>query len=308
MRTLQDELKNFPVQKENAFECLQAIVNEKLQEFPRLKDKQRERISMELDVIKQTGTAGVFLFFYDCLSALKEIGAVCHSVMHCSYLCYVLGLTKVEPFIYKLPFERYFNTERKSLPFLSIAVPKNTKEQALRILQEKNYIVKAIDRDDEYILSVQPVGEMTASEAYRANFYTFTLEEAQIGEVELFTEDEIYQKALERFGMHNFEDDEGYFGIKAAENIFTETDGKFVYQEQFYTLCNRLLGVDNTTADLWRKSMCRRRKSECEPIRERFEFALGKAGAGLFDYLYDRMMFAVCKAYVIGLLFLDFRW
>lgn len=306
VRTLQDELKNFPVQKENAFERLQAIVNKKLQEFPTLKNRQRERISMELDVIEQTGTAGVFLFFYDCLSALKEIGAVFHGVMNCSYLCCVLGLTKVDPFIYKLPFERYFNTERKSLPFLSIVVPKNTKEQALCILQARNYIVKAIDRDDEYILSAQPVGEMPASEVYRANFYTFTLEEAQIRKVELFTEDEIYQKALERFGAHNFEGDEGYFGIKATENIFAETDGKFVYQEQFYTLCNRLLGVDNTTADLWRKSMCKRRKSECAPIRERFEIALGKAGAGLFDYLYDRMMFAVCKAYVIGLLFLDF--
>lgn len=307
-RTLQDELKNFPLQNQKAFEQLQAIVNEKLKEIPPLKDKQRERISMELDVIGQTGTAGVFLFFHDTMSALKEIGAVCYGVMHCSYLCYILGLTKVDPFVYKLPFERYFNTERKSLPFLSIAIHKNTREQALRVLQTKNYIVKAIDRDDEYILSAQPVGEMAASEAYRANFYTFTLEEAQIGETVLFTEDEILQKTLERFGTHNFQDDEGYFGIRAAENVFAETDGKFVYQEQFYTLCNRLLGVDNTTADLWRKLICKRCKSEAEPIREEFENALGGGGVALFDYLYNRMPYAVCKAYVIGLLFLDLRW
>ncbi len=265
---------------EEPFDRLRELTEEKLHGAA-LSAKQKQRLEEELSVVKQTNTAGVFLQYHNTMYALKEYGAICSGIMHCSFLCYILGLTKVDPLDYKLPFERYYNTERNALPYFPLVASQEHKEKVLAILRE-NF-------DGEFLQSC-----------------AFSLDVAKIGGYRLFAEDEIYQKTLKRFGMRNFEEDEGYFGIKAAESIFAETDGKFVYQEQFYTICNRLLDVDNTTADLWRKSMCRRRKSECEPIRERFENALGKAGAGIFDYLYDRMMFAVSKAYVIGLLFLDF--
>lgn len=261
------------------FMKLRLLTEEKLQGIV-LTSQQKQRLEEELSVVNKTNAAGVFLRFHDTMSALKPYGAVCNGIMHCSFLCYILGLTKVNPLDYKLPFERYYNIERKALPYFPLVVKEEDKEKVLSVLRE--YF------DEEFLQS-----------------YAFSLDVAKIGEYRLFTEAEIYQKTLQHFGAHNFEDDEGYFGVKAAENFFAETDGKFVYQEQFYTLCNRLLGVDNTTADLWRKSMSKRRKSECEPIQERFENALGKVGAGLFDYLYNRMLFAVCKAYVIGLLFLE---
>lgn len=261
------------------FMKLRLLTEEKLQGIV-LTSQQKQRLEEELSVVNKTNAAGVFLRFHDTMSALKPYGAVCNGIMHCSFLCYILGLTKVNPLDYKLPFERYYNIERKALPYFPLIVKEEDKEKVLSVLRE--YF------DEEFLQS-----------------YAFSLDVAKIGEYRLFTEAEIYQKTLRHFGAHNFEDDEGYFGIKAAENFFAETDGKFVYQEQFYTLCNRLLGVDNTTADLWRKSMSKRRKKECEPIRERFENVLGKAGAQLYDYLYNRMLFAVCKAYVIGLLFLE---
>lgn len=260
------------------FMKLRRLTEEKLQGIV-LTAQQKERLEEELSVIKQTNIAGVFLRFHDTMSALKPYGVLCNGIMHCSFLCYILGLTKVNPLDYKLPFERYYNTERNTLPYFPLVVKEEDKENVLSVLREHF--------DEEFLQS-----------------YAFSLDVAKIAEYRLFTEAEIYQKTLRHFGAHNFEDDEGYFGIRAAENVFAETDGKFVYQEQFYTLCNRLLDVDNTTADLWRKSMSKRRKNECEPIRERFENALGKAGAALFDYLYDRTIYAVCKAYVIGLLFL----
>lgn len=258
---------------------LRCLVEQKLQGIV-LTAQEKQRLEEELSVIKQTDTAGVFLQYADTMSALKGYGAVCNGIMHCSYLCYILGLTKVNPLDYKLPFERYYNTERKSLPYFPLVVKEEDKEAILSVLREHF--------DEEFLQN-----------------YAFSLDVAKIGEYRHFTETEIYQKTLQHFGVHNFEDDKGYFGIKAAEAIFAETEGKFVYQEQFYTLCNRLLGVDNVTADLWRKSMSKRRKSECESIRKRFENALGKAGTQLYDYSYNRMLFAVCKAYVIGLLFLE---
>lgn len=261
------------------FMKLRCLTEEKLQSVA-LSARQKQRLEEELSVVQQTGVADIFLQYADTMSALKKYGAVCNGIMHCSFLCYILGLTKVNPLDYKLPFERYYNSKRHALPYFPLVVKEKDKEKVMSVLREHF--------DEEFLQSC-----------------AFSLDVAKIGEYRLFTETEIYQKTLQYFGAHNFEDDEGYLGIKTVENIFAETDGKFVYQEQFYTLCNRLLGVDNVTADLWRKSMCRRRKSECEPIRERFENVLGKAGAQLYDYLYNRMLFAVCKAYVIGLLFLE---
>ena len=258
---------------------LQLLTEEKLKE-QLFSPQEKQRLKEELSVVKQTGTAGIFLQYYDTVYALKEYGVLCNGIMHCSYLCYILGLTKVNPLDYELPFERYYNTERRTLPCLPLVVKAEYKKRVLAVLQERF--------DDDFLQG-----------------YAFSLNVAKIGEYRLFTEAEIYQETLKHFGEHNFEGDEGYFGIKEAEAVFAETDGKFVYQEQFYTLCNRLLGVDNKAADSWRKSMCRRRKKECEPIRERFQLAWGKEGGQVFDYLYDRTIYAVCKAYVIGLLFLE---
>ena len=218
------------------FMKLRLLTEEKLQGIV-LTSQQKQRLEEELSVVNKTNAAGVFLRFHDTMSALKPYGAVCNGIMHCSFLCYILGLTKVNPLDYKLPFERYYNIERKALPYFPLIVKEEDKEKVLSVLRE--YF------DEEFLQS-----------------YAFSLDVAKIGEYRLFTEAEIYQKTLQHFGAHNFEDDEGYFGIKVAEAIFAETDGKFVYQEQFYTLCNRLLDVDNTTADLWRKSMSKRRKSE----------------------------------------------
>ncbi len=264
----------------NDFMKLRRLTGEKSQGIV-LTVQEKQRLEEELSVVKQTNVAGVFLRYHDTMVALKDYGAICNGIMHCSFLCYILCLTKVNPLDYKLPFERYYNIERNALPCFPLIIKAKHKEKVLSVLRE--YL------GEEFLQS-----------------YAFSLDVAEIGEYRLFTEEEIYQKAFERFGTHNFEEDEGYFGLKAAESIFAETDGKLVYQEQFYTLCHRLLGVDNTTADLWRKSICKFRKSQISPIREHFENVLGQPGLTLFNYVSNRMVFTVCKAYVIGLLFLDF--
>ena len=91
------------------------------------------------------------------------------------------------------------------------------------------------------------------------------------------------------------------------EEIFSSTDGEFVYQEQFFEICTKLLGASNRQADEFRKDLCAKRKKETEDIRALFSWKLGEEGIKLFDYLNKEMKYSVCKAYVLGLLFLDFK-
>ena len=44
-----------------------------------------------------------------------------------------------------------------------------------------------------------------------------------------------------------------------------------------------------------------------EDIRMAFAWRYDEDGVALFDYLNKEMKYAVCKAYVIGLLFLDLK-
>lgn len=336
MISLEERLENFPQRIGDTFERLQAIVDKGM-EISMLKSYEKARLERELSVIKETNTASVFLFFYDTVHALKETGIVLHGVCHCSYLLYFLGLTKVNPFDYRLPFERYFHNKRKFLPFTYIAVQKGAKGKVIKYLKEQygvDKIARMKDSENEYILSSislldlgeieqtilhadsnesvvwhEDISSLSSREISRLNLYTFTIEEAEIGEYHRFSEEEIYQKTLDYFKdeFRDFSKTERYRGIEEAEEIFSSTDGKFVYQEQFFEICTNVIWLNNQKADEFRKDICIGKKREIEDIRMTFFWRYDEEGVKLFDYLNKEMKYAVCKAYVIGLLFLDFK-
>ena len=289
------------------FTRLEEKVNGKQREIKPLTDKGKDRIRLELDIIKKTNTAKVFLLYDDIMFHLKESGVVFHGIMHCSYVCYLLGLTKVNPLYYGLPFERYYNEKRRVLPLLNIAVPKGKKETALRILRETYAPMKIcpiVDGENRYVF-VNQDGEWTEEDCYRQKLYTFILEEAEMKEYRQFTEEEIYQKALEYFSRRNISLGGRYQGDKQAEKIFSKTDGRYIYQEQFFEVCEKILGVSNKQADEFRKKLAFRKREDRDAIKQFFCWKLDEEGDRLFDYIYFGHIYAVSKAYIIGLLFLD---
>ena len=261
---------------EDDFTRLEEKIKEKERESKPLTDKEKERIELELDIIKKTNTASVFLLYYDIMLYLKDLGAVFHGIMHCSYLCYLLGLTKVNPLDYDLPFERFFHEKKRYFPLINIAVPFGMQEKAAAILSQ-----------------CKPKFE-------------YRLEEAGIKEYRHFTEEEIYQKTLDYFTWRGISMGRKYQGEKRAEMIFSKTDGRYIYQEQFYEICERILGVSNKQADEFRKKLAFRKMEDREAIKQFFCWKLDEEGAGLFDYIYFGHIYVVSKAYIIGLLFLDF--
>lgn len=291
------------------FQRLEEKVKAKQQEIKPLTDKAKERIRLELAIIKKTNTGKVLLLYDDIMSHLKELGAVFHGIMHCSYVCYLLGLTKVNPLDYNLPFERYYNEKRRVLPLLNIAVPRGQKENALLILREAYAPMKIsaiMDGENRYAFS-NGESDLTEEDCYRQKLYTFILEEAEIKEYRHFTDEEIYQKALEYFSLHSRPLLRRYQGDKQVEKIFSKTDGRYMHQEQFFEICTQILGVSNRQADEYRRALAFRKREDRDAIKQFFGWKLDEDGAGLFDYIDSGHIYAVSKAYSIGLLFLDLQ-
>ena len=258
------------------FVKLQRLVEEKTKNL-KLKENEKHRLENELSVVKAKGVAPIFLSLYDTMYALKECSAIFNGIIHCSYLCYLLGLTKVNPLDYRLPFERFYNRKRKYFPCAGIAVPFGFKEKAGSIL-----------------LKQKPLFE-------------YVVEEVGIQEYRLFSEEEIYKKALAVLQRYDCDDTPKYQGINLVEEIFSSTDGKFIYQEQFIEICTQILGMNGTDADEYRKNICKRKREEIEHIRAVFSWRFGEEGKRLFDYVNNRIMFTISKAFVIGTLFLDLK-
>ena len=123
---------------------------------------------------------------------------------------------------------------------------------------------------------------------------------------EMFSDAEIYQKTLDCFPNHGFENMERYYGIKEAEIIFSATDGKFFFREQFYDICTKIVKCTLEETNHFRKAMITFKKQEVERIRLLFSWRLGDESKKLFDYLNKGIIYAVAKSYVVEQLFLDF--
>jgi DNA polymerase-3 subunit alpha len=83
-----------------------------------LTDAVKKRLDYELKVISDKGYSPYFLVVYDLLRFAREneILTNIRGSVAGSLVTYLLQVTKCDPFVYKLPFERFLNPERPSAP------------------------------------------------------------------------------------------------------------------------------------------------------------------------------------------------
>ena len=96
-----------------------------------------DRADYEIDVIKQKDFSSYFLTMKEIISAAKEqmfVGPGRGSGAG-SLVCYVLGITDVDPIKYGLLFERFLSPDREGLPDIDTDV--ENRDQLLSILREK---------------------------------------------------------------------------------------------------------------------------------------------------------------------------
>ena len=98
-----------------------------------------DRLEYELKIIKQKGYPAYFLVVSDLLKFSKDNGIYTNirGSVAGSLTTYLTGITKVDPIVYKLPFERFLNPERPSLPDIDMDYADNRRDEVIAYAKRK---------------------------------------------------------------------------------------------------------------------------------------------------------------------------
>jgi len=100
----------------------------------------RERMDMELDVIRQTGYASYFLIVWDFYNFARQNGIVTgpgRGSSAGSLVAYCLGITNLDPLAHGLLFERFLNKDRVSMPDIDCDFSVEGRERVIRYVAER---------------------------------------------------------------------------------------------------------------------------------------------------------------------------
>jgi error-prone DNA polymerase len=92
-----------------------------------------DRLQHELNLIFRMGFAAYFVLVADIVDHVREMGirCSCRGSAAGSLVCYVLGISDVDPIRYDLLFERFMNVRREELPDIDVDVESHRREDVL---------------------------------------------------------------------------------------------------------------------------------------------------------------------------------
>src|SRR5215472_14521665 len=100
----------------------------------------RERMDMELEVIRQTGYASYFLIVWDFYAFSRREGIVTgpgRGSSAGSIVAYCLGITNIDPLEHGLIFERFLNKDRVSMPDIDCDFSVEGRERVIRYVTQR---------------------------------------------------------------------------------------------------------------------------------------------------------------------------
>lgn len=320
-----ERLNNAPYHGEDAFKELEGLVNEKLS-IKDISKEEKERLDYELSFVKKWGMAKHFLFGKLLVQATTEEYKKRGKIQYCetgtlwrggcSYVNFLLGLSPVNPVIYNLPFEKYFNEYRNYLPTHKLFIPSLSKGSVLnRIYEEfgKSNIIRAENNSHLYFYSSKPIKkeyikktinlEAYGYESCEENISTLTtIELSELGYYSFeilegfnfydyvdkkFSEEEIYERYKIERDDDFFPDIKIFEGLEEVKVILKDTEYKLVYQEQVLEILNKLCGFDMAKADFYRLEMENLEPSQhVKHLETLLTEKYGEDGKALFDYLH----------------------
>lgn len=102
--------------------------------YPSLTDEGRQRIMRELAVIEEKDFPGYFLIVHGIVTEARRRGILCQGrgSAAASAVCYLLGITAVDPILYGLPFERFLATTREEEPDIDVDFDARRREEIIQ--------------------------------------------------------------------------------------------------------------------------------------------------------------------------------
>ena len=99
----------------------------------------QQRLDYELAVICSMGYAGYFLIVADFIRFAKEQGiqTTCRGSAPGSIVTYTLGITPVDPIAYQLPFERFLNPDRVTMPDIDVDFEDGRRDEVIAYVTHK---------------------------------------------------------------------------------------------------------------------------------------------------------------------------
>ena len=121
----------------------------------------RERMEYELGVILKMGYGAYFLIVADFVRFAREqgIATTCRGSAPGSIVTYALGITPVDPLHYDLPFERFLNEDRVTMPDIDIDFEDGRREEVIRYVAQKY--------GESHVAQIITFGTMAARAAIR---------------------------------------------------------------------------------------------------------------------------------------------
>lgn len=128
-----------------------------------------DRFSLELSVIRKNGYVDYFILYSRIIEICNELellrspgrGSAASSIVN-----YCLDITKINPLMHNLIFERFLNEKRKTSPDIDIDIPKGFQKLVIQKLKEKYPEYNA------YFIAFSPQGETEyKSILYKNNEY-----------------------------------------------------------------------------------------------------------------------------------------
>ncbi len=99
-----------------------------------------KRLDYELEVIRGAGYSGYFLIVWDFIRYAREKGIPVgpgRGSSAGSLAAYALRIVNIDPVEHAIPFERFLNPERKSMPDIDVDLCMNRRSEVIRYVEEK---------------------------------------------------------------------------------------------------------------------------------------------------------------------------
>ncbi len=121
-------------------ERLNTLLDQPLTENQRIRQQYEDRLTAELETIERLACARYFLIVWDAINAARQQGIPVgpgRGGVASSLVAYSLHITDIDPITYHLPFERFLNPARGSMPDIDVDVCPDQREHVIEYLSEK---------------------------------------------------------------------------------------------------------------------------------------------------------------------------